>query len=98
MRARLLAGSVLLVGVAVAASGCEPPECQPTRTGEIRLHGGQAIDEVESMHFASAANQLSVGFGISPHPISMPLAGEMMAVTPEEDPVVPLVPDAGVAR
>lgn len=92
--ASLLAG----VGLAVAASGCEPPQCQATRLDEVRVHGDTALTEVGSFQLKDAARELGVGLGVVTHPVSvsMPLAGAMPAVypyPPEED--AGTSPDAG---
>ncbi len=73
-------------GLATAAAGCSPPECQATRLGEVKSHGSSALDDVADLRGRQALDELGVAFGIIPH-TSMPLAGAApVVITP---PVVP---------
>ena len=81
-------------GLATAAAGCSPPECQATRLGEVKSHGSSAIDDALDLEARAALDELGIGLGIVPH-ASMPLAGAMPVVlTPE---VLEPVPDPALA-
>jgi hypothetical protein len=103
-QARALAEKLLCAGAAagltLAASGCEPPQCQATRVEEVRVHGDTALTEVGSFQLKDAARELGIGLGVVTHPlaVSMPMAGAMVAVypyPPEEDAGPAATPDAG---
>lgn len=85
--ASLLAG----VGLAVVGTGCEPPQCQPTRLDEVRVHGDTALTDVGGFQLKDAANELGVGFGIVPHPAIM-APGMMMPVSAVPIPSPPPAP------
>ena len=86
LRGAVLGGAALS---AVALSGCEPPECQPTRLGEISSHGSQGFSLLARFEPRSSATEFAVGFGLTPHPASYMMAGEMTAVMPTPLPVTP---------
>jgi len=76
------AACVGLLGAAGAASGCQPPECQASRWGEVKVHGSSAVTDVGRLDVGYALDELGVGLGISPHPSGPAIAGEMMPVMP----------------
>lgn len=87
LRGAVVGGAAL---TAVALSGCEPVECQPTRLGEITTHTGSALSSLLALSLRDAGRELGVGVGIVSHP--MALAGAMVAVVPAPLPIAPVPP------
>lgn len=82
-RAAVCAG---LIGSGVALAGCEPPECEATRWGEMKTHGEGAVRDASALDVRDALGELGAGLGISPHPTAPALPGRMMVVTPSPPP------------
>lgn len=85
------AACIGLLGAAGAASGCEPPECAPTRWGEVKAHAPSVLSDATSLRLRFALDEVGVAFGISPHPAPAMMAGEAMMVGPAT-PVPPSTP------
>lgn len=85
-RSAVLGGAALS---ALALSGCEAPECQPTRLGEVRTHTSQALSLLGDLAVKRSAVEVAVGLGLTPHPAMLMLGGAMPMVTLPPPPVAP---------
>src|SRR6185295_8577169 len=95
--AKILFAAGTAAGLAAGAAGCQPPECAPTRLGEIEAHTPSAVDALGDFRLKDAADQIGIGIGVVPHPISYPTAGAMMPVMPPPPPEGPETGDGGSA-
>lgn len=86
LRSAVLGGAALS---ALALSGCEAPDCQPTRLGEVRTHTTQALSLLTDLEVKSSAVEVAVGLGLTPHPAAFMLGGAMPAVILAPPPSAP---------
>jgi hypothetical protein len=80
-------GSLVRRGLALAASAgfvslaaCADPVCASSATGELAAHVKSAVDRALDLEGGQAIDELVVGAGIRPHPVSYALPGEAPAI------------------
>lgn len=78
-----------------AIAGCQSPQCQSSRSGELATHGSQGARDLTHGELSGGLRELGVALGLVTHP-SMAVAGAMPAVTHLPPPVAQNTPPTTV--